>query len=620
MTTAATAPFDFQPHIIRQEGFTPPPLSGHTPPPFGGMPSHYGHPDLNDELASLMSNERSTQSPGSAYESDNSGYRPHTHNIFDISAPSTAHHHHNSHSHHHVGSASSTSSSFPSHFSLPNNNGSNASNGSGSPGLDGHGPQYTANFNSTLPAINSSMRYDPHPPYIPSPSSFRSPSPHSHQHSRSRSRSRPPSSHLASTPAGGPTRTTRTRRNGSISSTSPPPRPVPQAIVIPGSNGNRGYTQGWFGPDYPHATPESLPSLTSLPSLPSLGSLNSIHSHQHIGSPHSLHSPHTLNSPHPFHQHHSTYPASNPNNYGSPVETKFGGMALNGGLAGSLGNGGQIHGGMPASLPSTTPQTNGAPEPTAKQTVSDKAALLANEKRRRRRESHNAVERRRRDNINEKISELATLIPECMLEEGTTASGKGGKDADEKEDSKDGVKDGGSPTSANATVVKANKGMILRKSVEYIRYLQQLVTAQGARNRELEEQLKGLGFRGSSASGSEASPPPSLSDTNELLNGSGLGLGLGVWGLASMPEDDDVDVDGLLKGEGELHTLDSMIGMDIEDDLSMEDKQQLQRERGRKATRGAVGLVKNKVSPRKTKKLAPDDDGEDSDLSDSMDV
>jgi hypothetical protein len=46
----------------------------------------------------------------------------------------------------------------------------------------------------------------------------------------------------------------------------------------------------------------------------------------------------------------------------------------------------------------------------------NKQAILANEKRRRRRESHNAVERRRRDNINEKISELATLIPECMLD------------------------------------------------------------------------------------------------------------------------------------------------------------------------------------------------------------
>ncbi|KAI9350536.1 hypothetical protein DFJ73DRAFT_390424 [Zopfochytrium polystomum] len=35
-----------------------------------------------------------------------------------------------------------------------------------------------------------------------------------------------------------------------------------------------------------------------------------------------------------------------------------------------------------------------------------------NEKRRRRRESHNAVERRRRDNINEKIQELSSLLPD----------------------------------------------------------------------------------------------------------------------------------------------------------------------------------------------------------------
>lgn len=55
-------------------------------------------------------------------------------------------------------------------------------------------------------------------------------------------------------------------------------------------------------------------------------------------------------------------------------------------------------------------EKNGTGDPVSKQ------ALLANEKRRRRRESHNAVERRRRDNINEKISELATLIPECMLD------------------------------------------------------------------------------------------------------------------------------------------------------------------------------------------------------------
>lgn len=48
-----------------------------------------------------------------------------------------------------------------------------------------------------------------------------------------------------------------------------------------------------------------------------------------------------------------------------------------------------------------------------------------NEKRRKRRESHNAVERRRRDNINEKISELATLIPEVMLDPGAPTSSGG---------------------------------------------------------------------------------------------------------------------------------------------------------------------------------------------------
>ncbi|KAG0242302.1 hypothetical protein BGW41_004516 [Actinomortierella wolfii] len=82
--------------------------------------------------------------------------------------------------------------------------------------------------------------------------------------------------------------------------------------------------------------------------------------------------------------------------------------------------------------------------------------MLLNEKRRRRRESHNAVERRRRDNINEKIQELSTLLPDTYID------------------------------SAN----KPNKGVILRKSVDYIRHLQQLVASQTSRNQELEAQLR----------------------------------------------------------------------------------------------------------------------------------
>ncbi|KAG1767670.1 helix-loop-helix DNA-binding domain-containing protein [Suillus occidentalis] len=174
------------------------------------------------------------------------------------------------------------------------------------------------------------------------------------------------------------------------------------------------------------------------------------------------------------------------------------------------------------------------------------------EKRRRRRESHNAVERRRRDNINERIGELAGLIPgvlfECdapliaptspTLQSATSptienndlfslpllpdASNSdeglpdvpengvpgtplgGGLKKDPSEDGDDGRGgnggvNGGIPTNGITTangsepqMIKANKGMILRKSVEYIRYLQQLVSVQASRGRDLEERNRAL--------------------------------------------------------------------------------------------------------------------------------
>jgi hypothetical protein len=112
---------------------------------------------------------------------------------------------------------------------------------------------------------------------------------------------------------------------------------------------------------------------------------------------------------------------------GSPSSLPGGSLASSSstltGLAGAPSSGTTPNGSNNANAnvaPSTTTST-GAGATAAAQ---DKQSLLANEKRRRRRESHNAVERRRRDNINEKISELATLIPECMLD--ATASGTGG--------------------------------------------------------------------------------------------------------------------------------------------------------------------------------------------------
>ncbi|CAG8500519.1 9994_t:CDS:2 [Paraglomus occultum] len=83
---------------------------------------------------------------------------------------------------------------------------------------------------------------------------------------------------------------------------------------------------------------------------------------------------------------------------------------------------------------------------------------LQTEKKRRRRESHNAVERRRRDHINERIQELSTLLPETYVDNSN----------------------------------KPNKGIILRKSVDYIRDLKQKVRDQSTRNQQLEEMVKRL--------------------------------------------------------------------------------------------------------------------------------
>ncbi|KAG1450828.1 hypothetical protein G6F56_008240 [Rhizopus delemar] len=84
------------------------------------------------------------------------------------------------------------------------------------------------------------------------------------------------------------------------------------------------------------------------------------------------------------------------------------------------------------------------------------------DKRRRRRESHNAVERRRRDNINDRIHELCTLLPENTLENVNTGQNK------------------------------PNKGVILKKSVEHMRFLQQQVNTYHQRIQELENTLKGF--------------------------------------------------------------------------------------------------------------------------------
>lgn len=104
------------------------------------------------------------------------------------------------------------------------------------------------------------------------------------------------------------------------------------------------------------------------------------------------------------------------------------------------------------------------------------------DKRQKRRESHNAVERRRRDNINEKIQELAAIIPDEFMTPASQIHGAS------------------SPLSASPAThhapdgtIKHNKGVILRKSVDYIRSLQDVVKEAQRRQRRLEEEVKRLG-------------------------------------------------------------------------------------------------------------------------------
>ncbi|KAH7912774.1 hypothetical protein BJ138DRAFT_740585 [Hygrophoropsis aurantiaca] len=166
--------------------------------------------DFSDELAGLIAPEHERGDP----------YR---HNIFDISAPASAAHTHGMYQP-------------PAQGQSPH---------------DLHHQPTHAHFNSTLPALNSSMRYEPHPDPPQSQQGFsgyrHTPSPHG---SRSRSRSV------------GPTRNgRRERRANSISSqsqagASPPPqhqRPHPHAILIPGRSSSLG-NSGWYGAYLPPGT------------------------------------------------------------------------------------------------------------------------------------------------------------------------------------------------------------------------------------------------------------------------------------------------------------------------------------------------------------------------------
>jgi len=89
------------------------------------------------------------------------------------------------------------------------------------------------------------------------------------------------------------------------------------------------------------------------------------------------------------------------------------------------------------------------------------------DKRRKRRESHNAVERRRRDTINDKITELYEMLPDVLI--GMEGSGPG-----------------------QAAGSRPNKGIILTRSVEFLRWLLRTNSIVEARLTATETELRQL--------------------------------------------------------------------------------------------------------------------------------
>lgn len=94
------------------------------------------------------------------------------------------------------------------------------------------------------------------------------------------------------------------------------------------------------------------------------------------------------------------------------------------------------------------------------------SSLTQDEKIRRRREFHNAVERRRRELIKAKIKELGTLVPPSLLH----------------------FDDYGKK-------VKPNKGTILKRTIEYMECLRQVLEIQDKKKEELKKKMSELEFK-----------------------------------------------------------------------------------------------------------------------------
>jgi len=96
---------------------------------------------------------------------------------------------------------------------------------------------------------------------------------------------------------------------------------------------------------------------------------------------------------------------------------------------------------------------------------------------------------------------------------------------------------------------RPNKGLILRKSVDYIRHLQQLIAVQSDRNKELEgviERMGGIALRPASDPTSDDFPSDEMAGQNDGL----IIKGLENVGLEDqIEEQQDADIEREIKVE-----------------------------------------------------------------------
>lgn len=124
----------------------------------------------------------------------------------------------------------------------------------------------------------------------------------------------------------------------------------------------------------------------------------------------------------------------------------------------------------------------GVSAPTVRQ-ADPSSGLTQEEKAKRRREFHNAVERRRRDLIKEKIKELGVLVPPLLLTPEVCAVQALQKQATVSKETQELL------AAVKAKDTKPNKAVILHASVDYIRHLGYVLEQQKARRAELEDAI-----------------------------------------------------------------------------------------------------------------------------------